>query len=414
MLDRHSRSPAKRGTRNATIRQATLDEFAEYLRSRGYAAATIRQYVAVAERFRSWLCHPRKRRQPLDEDSVSAFIGHCRSKHRLRQWHHLRSGLGRLVQMLRDRGEWTGAPVPAPRTIDLAIQEFVVHLRETCGLADSTCRRHAQLIRRFLESRHGGGALRLNQLCQDELTQFIGDFAKHATPNSSRELASSLRKYLRFLQLQGICDGRLLAAIPPFPLWKLASLPRTMTEEQVHRFLLSFDRSTPIGQRDYGIALLMATLGLRASEVALLQLDDLNWRESSLRVTSPKSRRVKALPMSTRVGQAIADYLRHGRPTVSHRHVFARHVAPREVPLNGASIRAIAVRAYGRCEFDPQWKGTHILRHTVATHIYQRGATLKEVADLLGHRSIETSAIYAKVNLPALAAVALPWPEVTT
>lgn len=414
MLDRHRRSPTNRGTRDAAICQAMLGGFEEYLRSRGYAVATIQQYVAVAENFRSWLCHPRKRRQPLDEDSVTAFIRHYKSKHQLRHWHHLRSGLGHLVKMLRDRGDWMDAPAPAPTTIDLAVQEFAAYLRETCGLADSTCGRRAQVIRRFLESRHDGGTLRLNQICHKDLTQFMRDFAKHATPASSRELATSLRKYLRFLQLQGICDERLLAAIPRFPSWKLASLPRTMTDEQVCKFLSSFDRSTPAGQRNYGIALLMATLGLRASEVALLQLDDLNWRESSLRVTSPKSRRAKVLPMPACVGQAIADYLRHGRPTVSHRYVFARHTAPQEVPLNGGSIRAITVLAYGRCGFDPQWKGTHILRHTVATQVHQRGATLKEVADLLGHRSIETSAIYAKVNMPALSAVALPWPEVTT
>ena len=187
-----------------------------------------------------------------------------------------------------------------------------------------------------------------------------------------------------------------------------------MTEEQLDTFLSSFDRSTTTGRRNYAMAMLMGTLGLRASEVAVLQLDDINWRDSSMRIASPKSRRANVLPLPVCVGQAIADYLRHGRPATADRHVFVRHVAPKDIPLNGPLICKMATSAYRRCGFDPRWHGTHILRHTAATNMHQRGATLKEVADLLGHRSIETFAVYAKVNLPALVAVALPWPEVTT
>lgn len=186
-----------------------------------------------------------------------------------------------------------------------------------------------------------------------------------------------------------------------------------MTEDQLRTLVSSFDRTTAIGRRDYAMILLMSTLGLRASEVAFLKLDDLKWRESSLKIVTPKNRRTMTLPLPPVTGRAIAEYLRHGRPVTSHRHVFARHCAPRHVPLSASTIRAMTVRAYRRCGFSSQWCGTHILRHTVATQLHQRGAALKEVADLLGHRSIETSAIYAKVNLSALFAVAMPWPEVT-
>ena len=271
-----------------------------------------------------------------------------------------------------------------------------------------------EYVRQFLDRKYGSGALRLNRLCRDDLVSVVCDYARQQTPASTQVFTSALRRYLRYLQMQGICSEKLAVAIPVASRWRLANLPRTMTKDQLHTFLSSFDRSTAIGRRDYAIVMLMSTLGLRASEVALLQLDDLNWRNSSLRIVSPKSRRTNVLPLPNAVGRAIADYLRRGRPTTSHRHIFSRHAAPRDIPLNGGSIRALTVRAYGRCGFDPRWKGTHILRHTVATQLHQRGATLKEVADLLGHRSIETSAIYTKVNLPALAAVALPWPEVTT
>ena len=274
--------------------------------------------------------------------------------------------------------------------------------------------RHSFYIRRFLEHRFGHGRLHLKRLFRDDLVSFVGGYAKQSMPGAAQAVAAALRKYLRYLQLQGICGDELVAAVPTTPCWKLASLPRTMTEDQLRTLLSSFDRATAMGRRNYAMIMLMSTLGLRASEVALLQLDDVDWRESTLRIAIPKSRRRKTLPLPNATGRAIADYLRRGRPATSHRHVFARHVARRDVPLTGNTVREMTIRAYRRCGFDPKWNGTHILRHTVATQLHQRGATLKEVADLLGHRSIDTSAVYAKVNLPALVAVALPWPEVTT
>lgn len=317
------------------------------------------------------------------------------------------------MRVLRDRGELADTLAPPLTAIDVAIQEFTLHMQGTCGFAEATCRSRARYVRQFLERQYDSGPVDLNNLCRDDLVNFVTGQARGRNRGSVQVVTSSLRSYLRYLQLRGICGAQLVAAVPTISRWRLARLPRAMTEEQLRVFLSSFERSTAIGRRNYAMALLMSTLGLRASEVALLQLDDLNWRESSLRIASPKTRGTNVLPLPADVGQAIADYLRHGRPPTSHRHVFARHVSPKDIAPSTSLIRAMTVRAYRRCGFDPQWNGTHILRHTVATHMHQRGASLKEVADLLGHRSIETSAIYAKVNLPALAAVALPWPEVT-
>ena len=414
MSNRRSRHPVKRDACSDGLCQAAVDDFAACLRGRGYAASTISQYLLIVEQFRTWLRASGKRKQPVREAFVSSFVDKCRTKHRLRHVGHLRAALGHLVQLLRDRGELADAPTPPPTVIDVAIQGFTSHLRNTCGFAESTCRVRACYVRRFLECKFGNGPLNLKSLCRDDLVNFVTGHSEQNARVAPRVLASSLRAYLRYLQLQGICGAQLVAAVPTTRRSKLANLPRTMTEEQLRTFLSSFDRSTAIGRRNYAIALLMSTLGLRAGEVGLLQLDDLNWRDSSVRIVSPKTRRTNVLPLPADVGKAIADYLHHGRPTTSHRHVFARHIAPRGIPLNAPLIRAMAVRAYRRCGFDPRWNGTHILRHTMATHMHQRGVALKEVADLLGHRSIETSAIYAKVNLSALTAVALPWPEVTT
>ena len=314
--------------------------------------------------------------------------------------------------MLYERGDLLPSP-PSERTaIDEAVQDFASYLSVTGGLADSTCRQRGDYIQRFLKSVFGDGLVRLQRIGPRDLERFVCSETIGWNPASISALTSALRSYLRFLQFLGICDQRLIAAVPQGPPVKAAGLPRVMTKEQLCKFLSSFDRTTAIGKRDYAIAQLLATLGMRVGEVALLQLEHLNWRNSSLRIARPKSRRENVLPMPASVGEAISDYLSKGRPSASHRFVFAKHCGP-SGPLLQPAMRAGMIRAFRRCGFDSTWNGTHILRHTVATHLHQRGVTLKELSDLLGHRSIETTKVYTKLNLPALSAVALPWPEVS-
>jgi site-specific recombinase XerD len=412
MPDCHAQHSVGRDSSPNGLCPAAIKDLATSLHGRGFAPNTINQYVQIAERFRSWLRASGKSHQPVCEALVWSFVRRCKTRYHLHHVHHLRSALGHLMRVLRDRGDLVDPPVPSPTVIDVAIQKFTAYLRDTCGLAEATCSIRARYVRQFLEGKYGSGPLELNQLCRDDLVHFVTGYARTWSRASVQVVTASLRRYLRYLQLQGICSERLVAAVPTIPSWRLAPLPRAMTEEQLGIFLSSFERSTAIGRRNYAMALLMSTLGLRASEVALLQLDDVNWRDSSLRIVRPKTRGTMVFPLPADVGQAIADYLRDGRPSTSHRYVFARHTGPKDIALNASLIRAMTVRAYRRCGFDQRWNGTHILRHTVATHLHQRGGSLKEVADLLGHRSIETSAIYAKVHLPELAKVALPWPEV--
>jgi integrase/recombinase XerD len=152
-------------------------------------------------------------------------------------------------------------------------------------------------------------------------------------------------------------------------------------------------------------------LGLRVSEVAALRLEDFDWRRATLRIVGGKTARTRELPLPEGVGRAITAYLRGGRPATSYRQVFVRHTVPVGTAVGTELVRGVIRRAFAKVEGCGHWTGTHVLRHTAATRLHRRGATLKEVADLLGHRSIDTTAIYTKVDLPALAAVALPWPE---
>jgi integrase len=219
----------------------------------------------------------------------------------------------------------------------------------------------------------------------------------------------ALRSYLRFKALGGVHIEPLVEAIPQVPRWTLASLPRTLTPEQIERLLGAIDRTRPKGLRDYAMARCLIDLGLRPIEVARLRLEDVDWREGTLAIRG-KGRRVDRLPLPKALGVALTQYLRHARPSNSSRALFVRWRAPRG-ELNGKTIYAALSSAAHRCGLSDQFTGLRQFRHTLASRLLERGASLKAIADVLRHRSFDTTAIYAKVDLAALKRVALPWPE---
>jgi len=191
--------------------------------------------------------------------------------------------------------------------------------------------------------------------------------------------------------------------------WRLAGLPRGLAAEDVRRLLAAFDRGSATGKRDYAIARCLIDLGLRRTEVARLSLDDLDWVTGALRIHG-KSKRVDLLPLPDATGRAIAAYLRNGRPQTTRREVFVRHRPPIDAPSDVDIVRNAIRNAAKRCGLAQLIRGTHVFRHTVACQLVKRGSRLKDIADLLRHRNLDTTTIYAKVDLHALAQVALPWP----
>jgi site-specific recombinase XerD len=222
-------------------------------------------------------------------------------------------------------------------------------------------------------------------------------------------LNTALRSYFAFKTIQGELTSHLAAALPTAAIWRLAQLPKMLTREEIDRLLGAYDRTTAIGVRDYAIARCLIDLGLRTIEVARLRLDDVDWREGVLHITA-KGRRVDLLPLPKTTGRAIAIYLRRGRPSSTRRELFVRHRAPLSAPLDSDIVSHTIWCAARRCGLQDRIRGAHILRHTVAGQLVQAGAPLKDIADLLRHRDLDTTTIYAKVDLPALRRVALPWP----
>jgi site-specific recombinase XerD len=296
--------------------------------------------------------------------------------------------------------------------VDRVLDAFKVYLQDTRGAAAATCQRNAAYARRFLEGRYGAGEVDLRDLGPKELIHFALEQTRECAPGTAGLVRGALRSFLRFAHLHGLCDSPLATAIPKVAHWRRAHLPRVLSDEQLAALLGSFDLTTATGRRDHAMVWCMAGMGLRAGEVAALALDDLDWRAGTLRVGRGKERRASFLPLTVPVGRALVGYLRHGRPRTPERHVFLRHQLPVGQPMTSGAVIAAVRRAFTRTGLEVPSKGAHVLRHTAATRMVRAGTSLKEVADVLRHRSLETTMIYAKVDLAKLAEVVLPWPEV--
>jgi integrase len=215
--------------------------------------------------------------------------------------------------------------------------------------------------------------------------------------------------FLRYLASQGECRADLDASIPAIAGWRLSSLPRPLSTEEIEQLLSSCDRGSSMGLRDRAVILLLARLGLRASDVAGLRFADIDWDDGSLLVKG-KSRREARLPLPQEVGDAILDYLER-RPSARRDPVFLRIVAPFR-GLQGRSVSQIVMRAMRRAEVTGHPYGSHVLRHSAATEMLRQGVSLYDIGSVLRHQSADMSAYYAKVDMRLLRQVVQPWPEV--
>jgi site-specific recombinase XerD len=299
-------------------------------------------------------------------------------------------------------------------TLDAVVAAYEQHLRHTRGVCDATLRFYSKHARQFLRAVLGYDPLDLTRLRPAAVIEYVSAKANDHKPKTVKGIGTMLRSLFRFLGAAGLHDGRLEEVVPVVPEWRLATLPRHLDEEQHARLLASLDVSTPCRRRDRAMILCLSALGLRAGEVAGLRIDDIDWRAGTVTIRSRKTRRGAHLPLPPEVGRAIVGYLRHGRPKTDDRHVFVLHHIRVGAPMHDGTVVSQAVdKALHRAEIAAPSFGAHLLRHTLATRMVRRGASLKEIADVLGHSSLAATGIYAKTDVPSLADVAMPWPEVT-
>ena len=291
-----------------------LEDFTAYLTDRGYTPKTINLYVRAVAHFGRWLEQRKIDPASITDDTVSLFLYKHLPKFDckppgIRGLKETRPALKHLLHILRKTGQIPFPPESNPTPINREVMNYEKYLRTTCGLADDTILYRTRYAREFLLTKFGDSLLKTAELTAGDIIGFVSERAKNYKPGSSKVLASSIRSYLRFQCFQGKCRQDLSNAVPTIAIWKQSHIPKTISEEQLDNFLSSFDRSTPTGRRDYAICLCLSEIGLRASEVARVRLDDIDWREGTLTVSSTKTRRFILLPLPKRLGQGIVDYI---------------------------------------------------------------------------------------------------------
>ncbi|MHB8279725.1 MAG: site-specific integrase [Candidatus Humimicrobiaceae bacterium] len=283
------------------------------------------------------------------------------------------------------------------------IYEYDWYLKQTAGVSESTRRQYLRCTNHFLsEGLNNNISDKLCHLKPEDLIQYVIKQKKHHNMPVLKSMVRALRSFLKFLQLRGLCEAKLVKAVPTIAGWKLSGIPDYLTKEQLEEFLASFDKKSAVGRRDYAIALCLARLGLRRKEAAKITLDDIDWRSGNICITLSKSRRFSTFPLPQDVGKAITEYLLNGRPYTESRHVFVCHRLHIGKPLNSSAVGAVICRHFRRQGTNTPPKSAHILRHTVATLMVNNGISIKEIADFLGHKSLSSTAIYTKVNLTML------------
>jgi integrase/recombinase XerD len=292
------------------------------------------------------------------------------------------------------------------------VEEYQRHLVDCAGLSPATCRYHIYYVREFLKDHRKKlpDGHQFQRLTPTDLMAFVTRKAERYRPVSLQVITATLRSFFRFLSLTGRCASHLAGAVPRVAAGGRRGLPRHLTTEQLQQVLKTFSRETPAGIRDHAVVLCVARLGLRGREVARLRLDDIDWRAGVVLLQTTKDRRSRQLPLTAEVGNALVRYLRRARPASSHREVFLS--LRTDAPLSSLGISQLIAKALRRAGITCVRPGAHLLRHTFATHLVHRGTSLKTLADLLGHRRLDTTMFYTKVNLPMLAKVIQPWPEV--
>ncbi|WP_424140722.1 tyrosine-type recombinase/integrase [Roseomonas chloroacetimidivorans] len=395
---------------------ASVDAFGAVLTARGHTALVVDDYTRSARHFGHWLRLRGIAPCSVGDETLSRFAAHrcsCPGGRGCRRLSPRYAGRVRcFVAFLRERGETPRDDVRTGDALPADLVAFRDHLLGERGVVPATADKHVRLVLRLLPVL-GNDPARYD-------ARSVRDVALTAVSTTSRAdaktIVTALRVWLRFLASRGACLAGLEEAIPRVPQWRLSALPRYLPPGEVERVIGSCDLRTVHGLRDRAILLLLARLGLRAGDVLLLRFDDLDWTAATLRVRG-KGRRDVHLPLPQDVGDALLAYLAVRRDDGgggggAEPRVFLRAGAPRRPFADSTAISSVVRLALERADIaNPPTRGANLLRHSAATSLLRAGATLDAVSALLRHRSLDTTAHYAKVDVPMLRRIARPWPE---
>ncbi|HVS52431.1 MAG TPA: tyrosine-type recombinase/integrase [Opitutaceae bacterium] len=382
--------------------------FLEFLRDRGLAAKSIGRIRWAVSHAARWLAQRRRTLIRLRRRHAPALLAASAADYW--GWYSRKDYRSGLASWFRFR-----EPAPTRAEPDYPwrplVDDFIGFLDRHEGLAPPTRRGYRDILTRYLMRQFGKRQADWRRVKPKDIWGYAHSFGRGRKTSTLNHDLVRLRRFFRFLHMRGQPTGHLVSAVPRFSNFGRTRGPAILTDEQRRALLASFDQRTAIGARDYCLALCMVDLGLRPGEVAHLMLTSVDWNRKTLLVPAIKSKHERELPLVGRVLTALRSYVDDHRPSCDSDRLFVRHAPdPLGNSLDSRAVGYAIKAAYRRCKFPHEWIGCYRLRHTFATRLHARGADLKHIADLLGHRHLQTTTIYAKVDPVGLRALTVPWP----
>lgn len=395
---------------------AYLDDFCAWLLSRGFSRQTTRLHLRHASVFNEHLGRQRtatgRHLRTTDvDDFFAAYPSWCRHRGALKaHLFRVRKSINRLVQFLSNMGLFD--PLPAPRIYQGILDDYLAWMAGHQLAASGTLQLRAQYLTVFL-SWLGANATPqgIAALTAKDVEAFFLAYAQKVGGAARRSMQATLRTFFRFCLHQGHIHLPLDLAVPTLRSYKLATVPRGLTEDQALEVLQNIDRETRVGRRDYAILQLLFTYGVRGGQLRAMRLEQIHWHRNQILFEASKHGKSVLLPLTPEVGQSILDYLQNSRPDTPHPQVFLTARAPFHPLPTSSSLANIVEHRIRAAGVDIPHKGAHIFRHAFAARMLQQGHPLKAIADVLGHRHLGTTFVYTKVDFDALRQVALDWPQ---
>jgi len=385
-----------------------ISNFVLMLSSKGYIRYTVYKKIKVISRLGKWIKEKRLSIKDLNEENAERFICYLKKRNCLQLGNQATTK--QLIDFLRKENIIaTPATKPADSEIEIILKSFLKYLKFERGLSRSTMDKYLSAIRLFLIDRFGKKDIFLDKLCPKDISGFMLRHAHTLSISCAQSIVGALRIFFSLLYQRGQINIDLAAAVPSVSRWRPVSAPKFLKPEQVKCILDTCDQKTPMGQRNYAILLLLARLGLRAGEIANMELEDIFWESGEILIKG-KSKRQQKLPLPDDVGKAIANYLRYGRPQCSSRKVFICMKAPIQGFTGSVNVCTIVRQSLKDAGIKKDFKGAHLFRYTLAANMLGGGADIKEIGQVLGHQSPSTTETYTKVDIGALRKIAQPWP----
>ena len=395
-----------------------LDGFCGWLRGQGFCREVLRYRLWEVSHFNQYLrrlgvrdC--REVERSSGERFICEHLPRCRCRcvgKRTRK--AAVSSVRSFMDYLSERGLLVPPSEPeTPLRREQLLGEYLDYLKCERNLAEKTIKIRRRYLAPFLEDLGADAAAeRLHKLTPEQVHGFFAKYTD-AGYTTRRCIQGTLRTFFRFCLKQGYLKRDLTQAIPQLRTYKLSRLPRAISDQDAQKVLARIDRTTRVGLRDFAIIELLHTYGVRGSHVGALRLEDIEWRQNRIRFPALKGGKEVVEPLSDEVGEALLEYLRHGRPHVRRAEAFLTTCAPFQ-PLRSCNVTAIVAERMRRAEVSACPLGSHAFRHAFASRMLKHGQSLKTIADMLGHRNINSTFIYTKVDLETLRQLPLDWPEV--